>query len=1466
MKNNEMNINREVEEYRDLHVLKQYKDHPDEITRDYVRENETKDDYEGREVLELIQNAVDEIEDGGKIYIALENNILTVANTGACFDFLGVKSLMKSNLSKKRENKNTIGQKGLGFRSLLNWSNEISIFSGDLSIRFSEKFRSEYFESENIKEKTAILVAPEIIENIDKQGFDTIIKIKILNDIIIKEVKRQIEYIDKYTLLFLNKVNDLTVKIENQQTKFKRESSENIVTISENDQEFIFETYSKKGRIKDKYYEIVIAYDETIIQKDNKLYSFFETSINFPIKWKCHATFDLDANRYGIKKSYDNLELLSELAAFICEKAVEVKNIHNLYEGFDSITKSGEFPATLAIKGIDFNDTYQHYYENSKVLPTFSTKKLSLIERPFFYKETPFFFKNIADQNILIDSDNKVRNTIIEKYSRKLNDEALAKVINDYSSQWNETQNIEVFLWWSREFSYSNILPNLIKGYDGKFIKANSVVYFVRGRNLDIPSWSKIYQLDPKFEAELKTQLKTLDRFVNELENEPIIERVIARNSGRSKQSNDLKLMPHIVFRDADASTILAPINSSVEDDFNYAKLLVKWLWENYSDKEEWIPPNDVSFNFPSANKNVDKASNLYFDDKYGNTLSSKLFKDGKKNPFISYKDIEIDETDVHKFQKFIKKFGVVEFPPLVKNNIYDSNFRKFFTEKYLLSKLPVYEFDARETQLNTVIFNEIVNLENILSSLNISEIFNWIKSDSELYDELDLKHYGQISFNYRALVQAYRSKLFFDYSKSYIRHIFSNTKWLLINGEKYMPKQCVFAYPGLDISRVIPTITNKIIEEYSKILKISQKEVREFLTKLGVNNSLVGLDSEAFYGVLLTLPRLDESGQISEKIYREIIDMDGEIEINSLNYHKFLKEGFVFTQNHDGKQYHLASDSYFSSSIQVNLANYHIIRTPLKSGSLTVFQRIFGVRKFEEKYNVETNSIVLHRKNAEFQEYFKDFIKYAKAWSERNDSIKKRIDNIQVQIVSQVLLVDNNERKSIINDYMLISNKSAWLIFVSENNNIDYKQASKCIEEVFSQVGNTTNSEIINQLGELFRSPHDREFLVEKYFGSINAINVSYQNQIRLNLADSLRIPYESAELDEIDFNNFESNENKNILIALLSRYNKDVKDLKNDGFEYMSLIDFRLFNLQLIKDFIAREKINYLNTLYTDFLDKTIAEKKSFFLKYQTFSNPNLSIDEVENSIFFNVDSKILELFPDFKVRNGDVNAGEIYDKNYVEVSRTFDVQSFDEFVHNNTEIKSLIFFLNEDIHLLIKKEYLRTNKSESTEEDNQIDTKPDNTTLVKKTIIPIIGEHEQPQAITARGTSKGSIDRQNKNKQKNGKKAEKKVRNKLILTIPTLRWTSENSDIPSEREGTSKYDMVYIKDGKERFIEVKAATDVFFMSIYEYKFARDNAENYELYLVDLDNDIIDGPHSLSEFESSKEATLFQFSFKSE
>lgn len=96
------------------------------LVADSDRELEHARDYHGRELLELLQNVDDAAREGGPCdaVIDLRPEGLCVANRGEPFSRDGVKSLMLANYSPKRRRRaQFIGCKGLGFRSILTWSN-----------------------------------------------------------------------------------------------------------------------------------------------------------------------------------------------------------------------------------------------------------------------------------------------------------------------------------------------------------------------------------------------------------------------------------------------------------------------------------------------------------------------------------------------------------------------------------------------------------------------------------------------------------------------------------------------------------------------------------------------------------------------------------------------------------------------------------------------------------------------------------------------------------------------------------------------------------------------------------------------------------------------------------------------------------------------------------------------------------------------------------------------------------------------------------------------------------------------------------------------------------------------------------------------------------------------------------------------------------------------------------------------
>jgi hypothetical protein len=96
---------------------------PAELVAAHRREIGYTRDYHGREILELLQNADDASGEpdtrSQRAALVLDEAGLCFANTGIPFSEDGVESLMVSNYSPKKGETRYIGNRGLGFRSVL---------------------------------------------------------------------------------------------------------------------------------------------------------------------------------------------------------------------------------------------------------------------------------------------------------------------------------------------------------------------------------------------------------------------------------------------------------------------------------------------------------------------------------------------------------------------------------------------------------------------------------------------------------------------------------------------------------------------------------------------------------------------------------------------------------------------------------------------------------------------------------------------------------------------------------------------------------------------------------------------------------------------------------------------------------------------------------------------------------------------------------------------------------------------------------------------------------------------------------------------------------------------------------------------------------------------------------------------------------------------------------------------------
>lgn len=384
-------------------------------------ERQTADDYAGRELLELVQNAADaatEVGGGGRVRIEVTPEGLVVANTGHPFQPGGVESLMTPNASDKPGRKVAlIGAKGLGFRSLLNWSQEPVISSGELEIGFSRTHAAAEVaalagespalaamcESED-EPPVPVLAFPafgDALEDLHSPAgralldrarelraldYDTVVAAPFDRDGALERAIRQAGEFEPTFLLFVESIDQIEVQVTDRPLVRWRRTSVGADTYGlevEVDGSLTEQTWiclrrrgeiSMRGRRKPRNYELAVALRVDETNRPGFLHSYFPTSIPLPFSALMHATLELDSNRKTIKEDSGLNELvLRDLGAFYAEALARLAKSKKLGNALDFLARGAAFPAALE----DFESTVYRTARQMPIVPTMKGRRMS---------------------------------------------------------------------------------------------------------------------------------------------------------------------------------------------------------------------------------------------------------------------------------------------------------------------------------------------------------------------------------------------------------------------------------------------------------------------------------------------------------------------------------------------------------------------------------------------------------------------------------------------------------------------------------------------------------------------------------------------------------------------------------------------------------------------------------------------------------------------------------------------------------------------------------------------------------------------------------------------------------------------------------------------------------------------------------------------------------------------------------
>lgn len=1151
--------------------------------------------YSGREILELLQN-IDDAYDSScghpcTASFKLEHDCLIVSNYGIPFTIDTLQRLCQGSVSSKKGK--YIGSKGLGFRSILNWSRKIEIYSQAtgydyIAVRFSTDNAKKVFDKikdkEHIKSQIEelqnmgfdatfpIFKAPEPIEPEANLAYNTQIKIYVCDEV--KEhIKANIKAFDKNVLLFLPNVVNVEFSVDEVTTIFeKTNETEKRVTICSKINDEVQSTQSfyyfednnqhvsrKKEDSNNIRMAVAIPVEDT--EEQYKLYTFFPIlNINSPFKALLHATFSLNDNRNNFESSSEddtiNREVFIKLLTFFVSKVTSLDFKERAIRVLTPIsyTNNYRFPDDLA--RLHCVSDYLQICQSQKIFYTINKEYMSATE-----KCTPIIIKNSIPQPILdekcsfsrlvqIDRDEQLFAEQVRPANSAETEDYLEAQINAVTGEWSSKQRIEVFDWWCG--MKVSKLPNLLKNTKNDFITSTKEPCFLSGGIDTIPVWANINILNQEDETELLSRYK---------------QRIDDYKQANSSSEAEKRILPRLISKgminlqeQSSKQVLISPVNSSVENDFEKAQKFQEWLWNIWiSDRKFDTTIKENDFNVPTKNNSVRKAKETYLGKEFNNNLGVILFE----NSGLNYEEIWCpDVEDKELYAQFLKDLGVNKFPRIYSaTSEYEWNAPNFVKFVKTVRKFD-YQGNISRWKLKV---NTIDNIDSILRNTPTETIFKWINTDARLKASIDYEPEDSfIEYKPRISGKIYYDRWNIGWNlPSYLQYVFSRYKWIKIEDQMYSPNELMIATDSFGDLSGVYCLSESAIEKLADDSGFTFEDLKLVLLKLGVKESYLDLNSSQFYNLLLGLgSKTDEkSKKTSREIYRAIIannrgskSIKTKFFAESEEKSRFFSEGKVLAKNRKGRiEYKPVSEVFFSSSAVLNLNDSYFIDIPPRSGNKDSFEKILGIKPYEQDYSV--SNPIMSTVDQDFQDDFKNFLPCLLTYRTGNKSAV----SLSIHLVSEITVNVQGDCKKPDAPYSLLKeSKSKWYIYigntVSSYSKIDKCKIGEAMEQVFNVYFNFPSKDFLDKVIQLYIcTPEQRRYFIETDFGSSYEYEstigeISRAGEIRSKIKEVLQIDSDSdisRLVDDIDWNDLANIKVQEKIFYLLNKANYSVEDL---------------------------------------------------------------------------------------------------------------------------------------------------------------------------------------------------------------------------------------------------------------------------------------------------------------------------------
>ncbi|MCU7614833.1 DUF3883 domain-containing protein [Chryseobacterium sp. GMJ5] len=1005
-----------------------YRNDPPILLSGYNQEKQTVQDYEGRQLLELMQNADDAKSDILRIELDTANCVLSIKNNGDAFSLEGVKSLMFTGNSTKNKEE-YIGNKGLGFRSILSWVNTVSIHTQTVSFRFSESYSQTYFKQHiadsekviltinaEVKAKKlrpdeipiAALAFPEMIDNDSNQDVVTNIVLNVKKEEI-GAIEKQIAEITEEILLFLPNIKQLIVLIDGvvQIDLQKRKDEENQIIIN-NSHWNIYRSGSRTfdDNAKTSKFKYAIAWKDDM-SVEGKFYNYFPTDIYTQLPCIIHATFDLNSSRKEINETNANKYILHEIVTSlgdIADKRLKKKTAD--WQAYQFLTAANNTKRKV------LELFYAELIKNRETISVYPTVNQEYLKKEEVIYHGEQFSQWVID-NGYGDAFRKLGLPIEEKkihLNKRFTPHAFYHAVSEIKEILTLNQRVALIgilaireQYHFKELHDSNMLLPLLTNKE-ELVVSEKIKVFTKnteGTEFIFPDYINdvefiSVELFDSIRKEFKDEI-TQEQRENESGDARAIKRLLdpVVNIGLDDITG---VIQHII---SETKKIIA-----VDEDSEIVRLMVMSLFSIYKTNEDRKGNLSTIEKIPllARDGSIVHSEDLYFGKEFPcGTDTEFIFESvfGNNQYLASAEAYGLDNNG----ETISNFFTWLNVNRMTKYQTISKSLGRWEADDYSNFILSLQK-GQRDDVYKTYQVTDITKLFDILQNnyFSIEKLIVWIAKDDFFLEQLRWINKDEISFEFG------RDKKYIEQKPSYILHT------ILKSG---ITKN-IFGSNSIDGISSFKSIN--VDDDFFKLLTIPDYKVREILDLLYIKSSFNNLKPNQVYSILKN--QQNDISQNSQSFYKLLHEYFKENEETQLKDYEINFDGinYISRKGGLGKDYETrpVEEVYYSDNKmlpQQLLNQYWFINLPKRTGENRV-AKFFGVKLIKDIVNnIQFDIEQEHPFNKELSSYLTKLKPYLLCYrldmltkdSDKKDAAKN-LKKLQIHLVKKANYSVNDE------------------------------------------------------------------------------------------------------------------------------------------------------------------------------------------------------------------------------------------------------------------------------------------------------------------------------------------------------------------------------------------------------------------------------------------------------------------------